>query len=86
MPLARYNLLASTLRDTFRLLPLAILAARGTGVEVGPFDDEAIARAYVWIRGEEQEVKDALARLDLAAADANIDYLKTPVRLGRAKE
>lgn len=86
MTLARYNLLASTLRDTFRLLPLAVLASRGTGVEVGPLDDEAVARAYVWVRGEEQEVKDVLARLDLAAADANIDYLKTPVRLGRSKE
>jgi hypothetical protein len=84
--ITRYNLLASSLRDTFLLLPLALLAAEGTKVEVGPFDDEVLARTYVWIRGDEQEVKDTLQRLDHAVQDHGILYLKTPVRLGRAKE
>jgi len=35
MAIARYNLIAKTLRETFLLLPLAWLAARGTDVEVG---------------------------------------------------
>lgn len=86
MPLVRYNLLASSLRDTFRLLPLALNAIQGTGAEVGPLDDDAIARAYLFLRGEEEEVKQVLARLDAAAEDRGITYVKTPVRLGRAKE
>lgn len=86
MAIARYNLLASTLRDTFLLLPLALLAAEGTRVEIGPFDDEALARAYVWIRGDEEEVKQVLEKLDTAVEDHGIKYVKTPVRLGRAKE
>jgi hypothetical protein len=86
MAIARYNLIAKTLRQSFELLPLALLAAKGTRVEVGPFDDEVLARTYVWIRGDEQEVKDTLQRLDHAVQDHGITYLKTPVRLGRAKE
>lgn len=86
MAIARYNLIAKTLRETFLLLPLAWLAAKGTKVEVGPFDDDVLARAYVWIRGEEQEVEETLSRLDAAVEDKGITYLKTPVRLGRAKE
>jgi len=45
-----------------------------------------LARTYVWIRGDEQEVQDTLQRLDHAVQDHGISYLKTPVRLGRAKE
>jgi hypothetical protein len=86
MTIARYNLIAKTLRQTFELLPLVLLAAKGTRVEVGPFDDEVLARTYVWIRGDEQEVKETLQRLDHAVQDHGIAYLKTPVRLGRAKE
>jgi len=86
MTIARYNLIAKTLRETFLLLPLALLAAKGTRVEVGPFDDDVLARAYVWIRGDEQEVKDTLQRLNHAVQDHGISFLKTPVRLGRAKE
>jgi hypothetical protein len=86
MTIARYNLIAKTLRQTFELLPLALLAAEGTKVEIGPFDDEVLARAYVWIRGDEEEVKQALEKLDIAVQDHGITYLKTPVRLGRAKE
>lgn len=86
MTIARYNLIAKTLRQTFELLPLALLASKGTRVEVGPFDDEVLARTYVWIRGDEQEVKETLQRLDYAVQDHGITYLKTPVRLGRAKE
>ena len=86
MAIARYNLIAKTLRQTFQLLPLTLLAAKGTRVEVGPFDDDVLARTYVWIRGDEQEVKETLARLDHAVQDHGIEYIKTPVRLGRAKE
>lgn len=86
MTIARYNLIAKTLRQTFELLPLTLLAAKGTRVEVGPFDDDVLARTYVWIRGDEQEVKETLLRLDHAVQDHGITYLKTPVRLGRAKE
>jgi len=34
MTIARYNLIAKTLRETFLLLPLALLASKGTRVEV----------------------------------------------------
>jgi hypothetical protein len=84
--ISRWNLIGKTLRETFLLLPLALLAAKGTRVEVGPFDDEILARIYVWLRGEEEEVNGVLERLALSAQDKGIEYLKTPVRLGRAKE
>jgi hypothetical protein len=86
MAITRYNLIAKTLRETFLLLPLAWLAARGTDVEVGPFDDDVLARTYVWLRGESQEVEDTLRRLDAAVEDKGISYIRTPVRLGRTKE
>jgi len=37
MTIARYNLIAKTLRETFLLLPLALLASKGTRVEVGEY-------------------------------------------------
>ena len=86
MTIARYNLIGKTLRQTFLLLPLALLASEGTRVEVGPFDDDALARAYVWIRGDSEEIAQVLTKLDHAVQDHGIEYIKTPVRLGRTKE
>lgn len=86
MAIARYNLLAKNLPETFALFGLAVNAARGLKVEIGPFDDQLLARLYIWVRGEADTVEFMLRQLLIAAQAENIKFLKTPIDLGRTKE
>lgn len=50
-----WNVLGPDLRGTARLLGRVLLAARGTSVQVAPFDDRVLARVGVWLEGTAAE-------------------------------
>lgn len=81
-----WQILAEDMHDTFLIAAYALLAARGTGVQVGPFNDQLLEFTHVWVKGKEDEAAETMERLDAILKKKKIEYIATPVRLARVRE
>lgn len=76
-----YTLVATNMPDTIRLAPLALVAARGKKVRVGPLSDRLIQKAYVWVKGDPADVAEVMESLTKIAGERKIGFVAVPVEL-----
>jgi len=74
MPVETWNYDADGLEAQGKVLKHAALAAMGTSIRVAPFEDDALAKLGVWLRGDSVELEAVRRTLDESLQESKVKF------------